>query len=61
VSRSSRRGFWVVDAWSWVMVISLVVFAARHADVTRSGASHTNGAAGGLTRAPGASRLAIRK
>ena len=28
---------------------------------TRSGASHTNGAAGGLTRAPGASRLAIRK
>jgi hypothetical protein len=50
----------VVDAWSWVMVISLVVFAVRHRDVTHSGAGQTN-VAGGLTRALGASWLAIRK
>ena len=51
----------MADAWSWVMVISLVVFAICHADITDSGAGQTNVAAGGLTRALGASWLAIRK
>jgi hypothetical protein len=51
----------VADPWSWVMVISLVMFAICHGDVTRSGAGQTNVATGGLTRALGGSWLAIRK